>query len=81
MARSREEIARANDQLRYALRVLGKNPPFLTFKRNKIAWVLGVIEDLEVYGWRYQAKILRSHLRLYLQKQRRVFDSSPEERE
>ena len=82
MARSKEDIQRANDQMRYAIRVLsGKNPPFETFKKNKIGWVLGVIEDLELYGWRYQAKILRSHLYRFLRNQGRDFDSSLEEKE
>ena len=82
MVRTREDIQRANDQMRYAIRVLsGKNPPFETFRSNKIGWVLGVIEDLECFGWKWQSRILRAHLNRYLQNQRRGSDSSPEERE
>jgi len=52
--------------LRYAISVLGENPPFRTFESNRVAWVLGVMEDFEKFGWFWQARILRSHLHRYL---------------
>jgi len=64
--RDKRAVFLANEQLRYAISVLGKNPPFKTFERNRVAWVLGVLEDLEKFGWFWQARVLRFHLHRYL---------------
>ena len=57
-----------NEQLRYAIAVL-KGNKFKTYPRNRVYWVLGVIEDMERFGWLWQARILRSHLNRYISLQ------------
>ena len=65
MVRDKIAIFNANEQLRYAIRVL-HGLEFRTFEENRISWVRGIIHDLERSGWFWQARILRSHLNEFL---------------
>ena len=78
MRRDKRAVFLANEQLRYAISVLGLNPPFKTFERNRVAWILGVIEDLEKFGWFWQARILRCHLHRYLRDHRLQAPQAPD---
>ena len=78
MKRDRKSVLLANEQLRYAISVLGLNPPFKTFTRNRVAWVLGVVDDLEKFGWFWQARVLRCHLHRYLRDHRLQAPKEPD---
>ena len=68
--RDKRAVLLVNEQLRYAISVLGSNPPFKTFERNRVVWVLGVLEDLEKNSWFWQARVLQFHLHRYLRDHR-----------
>ena len=76
--RDKRAVFLANEQLRYAISVLGKNPPFKTFERNRVVWVLGVLEDLEKNSWFWQSRVLRFHLHRYLRDHRLQAPQAPD---
>ena len=64
--------ARANEILRYAISVLGSNPPIVATTKGKFEVVLALKRDLSRMDAWWQVKILEHHIHKWQKKLRRV---------
>ena len=65
-----EKADRANEILRYAISVLGSNPPIIATTKGKFEVVLALKRDLARMGAWWQIKTLEHHIHKWQRKRR-----------